>query len=72
MRRASRRLGQRFRGALGGGRGALYWNIRKRQGCKSLILLDPNRHDLSGGRHNQSEKRQKSLARLSDICQCVV
>jgi len=72
MRRASRRLGQRCRGALGGGRGALYWNIRKTAGRNPLILLDPNRHDLSGGRHNWSVHRQKALALLSVICQCVV
>lgn len=72
MRRASRRLGQRFRGALGGGRGAFVLEYKKDHGRNLLILLDPNRHDLSGGRHNRSENRQKSLARLSDICQCVV
>jgi hypothetical protein len=45
---------------------------KKGHGRNPLILLDPNRHNLSGDRHDRSVNRQNGLALLSDICQCVV
>jgi len=50
----------------------LVLKYKKGHGRNLLILLDPNRHDLSGDRHDRSANRQKALALLSVICQCVV
>lgn len=41
-------------------------------GGNPLKYLDPKRQNLTANRHNWSADRQKSLALVSDDCQCVV
>ncbi|OWY73128.1 hypothetical protein B7486_01915 [cyanobacterium TDX16] len=54
-----------------GGSCALF-SSKKEQGRKSLIFLNRKRHELTGDRHDRSLNRQKTLALLSLVCQCVV